>query len=81
MGPPRERGNASACLRSRSRERLREEPPRDLERLERRLPCEVERRRGERERDRERECAERDLLRRYGGDKKEWGAEQEKSSV
>ena len=72
MGPPSERGTASGCLRSRSRERLREEPPRDRERLERRLPGEAERRR-ERERDRERECGDRDLLRRCGNENKKGG--------
>ena len=36
---PRERGNASNDLRSRSRERLREEPPCDRERRERRRPA------------------------------------------
>ena len=42
MGRPSERGNASDCLRS----RLREEPPRDRERRDRRLVVgEAERRR------------------------------------
>ena len=67
MGPPSERGNASDLLRSRSRERLREEPPRDRERRDRRLVVgEAERRRA---RELERERGDRDRLRRYGGEK------------
>ena len=45
MGPPSERGNASDYLRSRSRERLREEPPRDREHNRRLVVGKAERRR------------------------------------
>ena len=59
MAPPSEHGNASDCLQS----RLREEPPRDRERRDRRLVLsEAERRLA---RQCERKCGDRNRLRHY----------------
>ena len=68
MGPPGERGNVSDCLRSQSRERLREEPPRDQERRNRRLVVGEAEQRSEREHEREREYGDRDRLQHYWGE-------------
>ena len=56
------------CLRSRSRERLREEPPRDRERRDRRLIVGEAERRREREHERGRESGDPDRVQCYWGE-------------
>ena len=67
MEPLSERGNASDCLRSRSREQLREEPRHREHRNRRLLVGEAERRR-KREHERGRESGDPGCLRCYWGE-------------